>query len=322
VPDSFVCLAGGSSYNAVQQRCLLGCSAADLGAGGCSRGAHLPQHDSQERSSRSSAVPGAFGARAFWLDPVRHRWGAISPAVDSGMLLRTTHPLPRLQVTLWACISASIATQAACLTYYVANAQDQLTGRSRWYRLFLTRRTYRGVLPTTPGRTLATTATFASRSATVHLHRHARAGVLSPAQTCRRVRVADTTLLRNQLQTNVKQQLGIPTPLATALNNQPHTRCWCLLLWLPDPQEGVEFSLVEAKKRGMPAGSHFCDYLLFLDADQVSSPSHTHTCTHAHRRTLLLCPVLGRVCCRTAGVAHMTRRGRVAPVRADPAADA
>lgn len=98
-----------------------------------------------------------------------------------------------------------------------------------------------------------------------------------------------------------------------------------MLLWLPDPQEGVEFSLVEAKKRGMPAGSHFCDYLLFLDADQVSSPPHTHTCTHAHRRTPLLCPVHERVCCRTAGttgVAHMTRCGRVVAVRADPAADA
>jgi len=42
--------------------------------------------------------------------------------------------------------------------------------------------------------------------------------------------------------------------------------CMCL-------QEGVEWSLQEAKRQGLTAGSHFCDYLLFLDADQVTPHS-------------------------------------------------
>lgn len=32
----------------------------------------------------------------------------------------------------------------------------------------------------------------------------------------------------------------------------------------------MDWSLQEAKRQGMPLGSHYCDYLLFLDADQVS----------------------------------------------------
>lgn len=44
-----------------------------------------------------------------------------------------------------------------------------------------------------------------------------------------------------------------------------------LLLLLSVMQAGVEWSLEEAKRQGMPAGSHYCDYLLFMDADQVSA---------------------------------------------------
>jgi hypothetical protein len=40
-------------------------------------------------------------------------------------------------------------------------------------------------------------------------------------------------------------------------------------------QVGVKFSLNQAKKRGMPPGSHFCDYFLFLDSDQVSARAST-----------------------------------------------
>jgi hypothetical protein len=32
----------------------------------------------------------------------------------------------------------------------------------------------------------------------------------------------------------------------------------------------MHWSLQEAKRQGMPVGRHYCDYLLFLDADQVS----------------------------------------------------
>jgi hypothetical protein len=31
----------------------------------------------------------------------------------------------------------------------------------------------------------------------------------------------------------------------------------------------MDWSLQEAKRQGMPVGKHYCDYLLFLDADQV-----------------------------------------------------
>lgn len=44
-----------------------------------------------------------------------------------------------------------------------------------------------------------------------------------------------------------------------------------LLLLLSVMQAGVEWSLEEAKRQGMPSGSHYCDYLLFMDADQVGA---------------------------------------------------
>jgi hypothetical protein len=31
----------------------------------------------------------------------------------------------------------------------------------------------------------------------------------------------------------------------------------------------MKFSLEQAKKAGLPKGAHFCDYLWFMDADQV-----------------------------------------------------
>lgn len=58
-----------------------------------------------------------------------------------------------------------------------------------------------------------------------------------------------------------------PALPAGLINNGPNVLLLLLLLYFL--QAGIDFSLKEAKRQGMKKGSHFCDYLLFLDADQV-----------------------------------------------------
>jgi len=43
----------------------------------------------------------------------------------------------------------------------------------------------------------------------------------------------------------------------------------------------VKWSLEEAKRQGMPEGHHYCEYIMFLDADQVMPPAAGLACAWA-----------------------------------------